>query len=276
MNQQVKTCVTVKRKYSKIKFTMNKAIITLIVDDEISSVELLEGLIGQVKEINLIKSFTNPEAALDFIFSQPFQINLIFLDISMPVITGFDFVKALKNMPLLPSIVFVTGFEEYAIEAIRASAFDFLVKPATLNDLNAVLDRYNEKRFEDQKKANFDLLLQRLNPGKKLVFPHNCGFVTYHQDDIFYITADGNYSHIHLIAGKQQMVTMQIGQIEKMLSEHDFFRINRSALINLKYLESANHKTKNCQIGINGFNQDFTTSGKKIRELQNFLIQYQQ
>jgi len=139
------------------------------------------------------------------------------------------------------------------------------------DELEHCIQRFREKKRKELVNGNYKLLFHRLDPAQKIVFSHHCGFVAYHPDDIFYITADGNYSYLNLINDVKQIVTMQIGQIEVMLHNQHFFRINRSELINLKYIQSANHKEKCCYLSQNGMNRKFETTAKKIRELQKIL-----
>lgn len=248
---------------------MNK-IPAIAIDDEIHSLEMIVGTLKQIPELNLRNSFSNPKEALDYIIQNQ-EIQLVFLDIQMPQMNGFDFVKELQDYDLHPEIVFVTGFEEYAIEAIRAAAFDFLLKPIQQDELEQCIYRYKIKCQKEIFADKYKLLFQRLDPAQKIVFNHHCGFVAYHPDDIFYITADGNYCYINLLNGSQQIVTMQIGQIEKLTSNLHFFRINRSELINLKYFQSADQKEKVCHLKYNGTSHKFETTPKRIRELQKML-----
>jgi len=243
----------------------------IIVDDELLSLQMLEEMLHKLDEVSLLKTFTKPKQAINYLIENP-GIDLIFLDIMMPEMGGFDFLKALQQFPLIsPDIIFITGFEEYAVEAIRAAAFDFLLKPIQQDELEQCIYRYKIKCQKEIFADKYKLLFQRLDPAQKIVFNHHCGFVAYHPDDIFYITADGNYCNLNLLNGSQQLVTMQIGHIEKLTSNQHFFRINRSELINLKYFQSADQKEKACHLRFNGTSQKFETTPKKIRELQKVL-----
>jgi two-component system LytT family response regulator len=245
---------------------------TIIIDDEILSLQMQEEMLHKMDEVSLLKTFTKPKQALSYLIENP-EIDLIFLDIRMPEMSGFDFLKELQQFPAInPSIVFITGFEEHAIEAIRAAAFDFLLKPIQQDELEQCLYRYKKKCQKEVFADKYKILFHRLDPAQKIVFNHHCGFVAYHPDDIFYITADGNYCYINLLNGSQQIVTMQIGQIEKLTSNLHFFRVNRSELINLKYFQSADQKEKACHLRFNGTDQIFETTAKKIREMQNILM----
>ena len=251
---------------------MKNFVSLIIIDDEVQAIELLESLLGQVKDVRVVKTFTQAAFALDFILENPETVDLILVDIAMPEMDGFEFLKELQRYPVNPCVIFVTGYEEFAIEALRAAAFDFLLKPATLVDIERAIKRFRLKCVQESLSAKSRLLFTRLNPASKLVFSHHRGIFAWHTDDIFYITADGNYSNLCLTSGEKQMVTMQIGKIEKMTESCHFFRINRSTLINLKYFEFADHKEKICQLAIDGRSERFEITPKKIHEMQNRML----
>lgn len=254
---------------------MKKPTSIIIIDDELHSIELLEYLLKSLNDVSVLKTFTQARLALEFILENPEDIDIILLDISMPEMDGFEFLKELHNYPINPCVIFVTGYEEYAIEALRAAAFDFLLKPVPLADIERALKRYSLKCVHERLSVKSTLLFKRLDPTYKMVFSHHRGIFAFHSDDIFYLTADGNYTNIHLTSGKSQLVTMQIGKIEKMAEPRHFFRINRSTLINLKYFEYADQKEKTCQLTIKGRSEKFEIAPRKIRELQKIMLESQ-
>lgn len=249
-----------------------ETISTIIIDDEPRAVDMLVEVLNEFGEIRIKRRFTRAQPALNYLLENPDDINLILLDIQMPQMNGFEFLRELQKYPINPCIVFFTGFDEYAIEAIRAAAFDFLLKPVSKEDVQQLLERYKVKCVHEKLAAKSKVLFERLEPVKKMVFPHHRGIVAYNPDDIFYITADWNYSNLILISGEQQLVTMQIGKIEKMIPSNYFFRINRSTLINLKYFEHADFQEKKCCLSFNGRSEMFKTSPKKIKEIQKMLL----
>ncbi len=252
---------------------MKKTISLIIIDDELHSIELLEYLLNTINDVTVLKTFTRAKFALDFILENPEDVDLILLDISMPEMDGFDFLKELHSYPVNPCVIFVSGYEEYAIEALRAAAFDFLLKLVAPADIELALKRYRLKCMHERLSEKSNLLFKRLDPAYKMVFSHYRGIFAWHSDDIFYISADGNYSNIHLISGKSQLVTMQIGKIEKLSESRQFFRINRSTLINLKYFEYADQKEKTCHLALNERSEKFEIAPKKIREMQNKMLE---
>jgi two-component system LytT family response regulator len=252
---------------------MKNFVSLIIIDDEVQAIEMLESLLSRLKDVQVLKTFTQAKAALDFILENPERVDLILLDVSMPEMDGFEFLKALQKYPVNPCVIFVTGYEEFAIEALRAAAFDFLLKPVTLVDVERAIKRFRLKCVHEQLSAKSKLLFTRLNPACKLVFSHHRGIFAWHSDDIFYITADGNYSNLCLTSGEKQLVTMQIGKIEELTESCHFFRISRSTLINLKYFEFADQKERICQLTIDGRSVKFEITPKKIHEMHSRMLQ---
>ena len=120
---------------------MNKHVNCLIVDDEPLAIELLESHISQVPYLNLIASCPNAVEAFDVLKTNP--VDLIFLDIQMPLITGMDFVRSLQHPP---SIVFTTAYREYAVESYELNIVDYLLKPITFSRFFKAVNKYMDQR----------------------------------------------------------------------------------------------------------------------------------
>jgi len=186
--------------------------------------------------------------------------------------TGFEFLEKLQKYPDQACFIFTTGFDKYAIEAIKATAFDYLLKPISKTELQETLHRYHLKCHIDKFKEMSHNTNQQTESPKKLVFPNQRGFVAYFTDEILYFQADRNYSYIHLANGNKQIVSMQLGQIEKSLPATHFFRINRSIIINLKYFTHADQKLRKCFLEVDGEKFEFPVKVSKIRELQRVMM----
>jgi two-component system LytT family response regulator len=178
----------------------------------------------------------------------------------------------LQNYPIIPCIIFTTGYEKFAIEAIRAAAFDFLLKPVQKEELEKALHRYKIQCLTEQFKQKSQILFQKIEPPQKIIFAHYRGFVAYHPDEILYIEADRNYSYVHLISGKKEIVSMQLGQIEKAIPATHFFRINRSVIINLQYFTHADQKEKMCFLELNGAEYAFKSRVATLKKLQRVMM----
>jgi two-component system, LytTR family, response regulator len=243
---------------------------TIIIDDEPTAIENLEYLLADMDSIKVQKTFTTPAKALDWLLKN--QAHLIFLDVEMPQMTGFEFLEQLQKYPDKPCIIFTTGFAEYAIDAIKATAFDYLLKPVSRTELQNTLQRYRIMCLNDDFRKNSQNTIQQAESPKKIVFAHHRGFVAYQPDEILYIEADRNYSYVHLTNGKKQIVSMQLGQIEKAIPQNQFFRINRHTIINIRYFTHADQKLKKCYLEVNGQTLDFEIKVPKIKELMRVMM----
>ena len=110
-----------------------------LVDDDIQSIERMEILIKQLSNFRIVGKETNPKKAISFISS--LRPDIIFLDIEMPGLSGIDLVEKIIKNDFKPVIIFVTGFDKYAIQAIKKSAFDYLLKPVSFKELKNTLNR---------------------------------------------------------------------------------------------------------------------------------------
>lgn len=221
---------------------MTPKITTLIVDDEQDAREGLERLIKtEIPELEIIGKAENSQNALEMIVDESPEI--VFLDIQMPGKDGFWLADKLGKLQLETCIIFVTAYDEYAIEAIKYSAFDFITKPMIPELLKSTIDRFLEK------KSTYDLSsklykLKSFFRQDRVKFNNHNGFIILNSDDIIYCEADKNYCKTVLANGKTELITMQLGSVEKKLDKETFIRINRSTLVNLDYLENFNRNTK--------------------------------
>lgn len=121
-----------------------KLINCVLVDDEPLALERMEAIIHLTKKAKVIKKINRPEKVVDEI--REAKPDIAFLDVEMPGMSGFDLVKQLHQNHCFPTFVFVTGYDQYAIKAIKAEAFDYLLKPVDLDELNECLTRYTERK----------------------------------------------------------------------------------------------------------------------------------
>jgi len=222
---------------------MKNPITVLIVDDEQDSRDGLETLIKKnLYELSIIAKAESGKQALEIIVEQSPEI--IFLDVQMPLHNGFWLVEKLKMFRINTCIIFLTAYDQYAIQALRHAAFDFLTKPVDLKKLKDTVDRFKQERNKYNLNRKLDQLELFLARGK-VRFNMMDGFIMIAPEDIIFCEADKNYSYIHLINGKSHLITSQLGVLDKMLDNKGaFIRISRSALINLDYLERYIRKTK--------------------------------
>ena len=181
---------------------------------------------------------------------------LIFLDIQMPQKSGFELVSELHDLNIDIPVIFVTAFDEFAIQAIKASALEYLLKPIDHFELAKAIEKFRFIKEKDTYKEKLDELLikirQPLSSSSRIRFNIRTGYILVDPIDILYLEADGNYTHLFLRGDKKETISSNMGTIEKTLPELDFKRISRSLILNSRYLTKVDRFTHQCQLAVDG------------------------
>jgi len=246
---------------------MEENIKVIVVDDEPESRELLVTLLEDYTNIIVSAQTGSVDEALGFIAIEPPDI--VFLDIHMPKKTGFDLVIALRNLNIKSQIIFVTAYDQYAIQAVKHAAFDYLLKPINEEELKNAITRFQTERTKTNLSDKIEVLFNTINGCSRLRFYTRSGFIFINLHEIVYLEADGNYSTIVLLNNKNVTITQSLGQIEDELSTKDFFRVNRSAIINLKFLSRVNRRSKMCHISTGEIDLEFSITLEQIKILES-------
>ncbi|WP_235298363.1 LytR/AlgR family response regulator transcription factor [Portibacter marinus] len=221
----------------------------LIIDDEPLALDVLETFIEQMPEVNLVQRCENAFEANDAL--KKHDIDLIFLDIQMPQLTGIDFYKSLKNPP---EVIFTTAYSNYAVEGFEMDAVDYLVKPISLDRFMKAVNKATEKigsKSDSGSAGNDDDEYIFVKADKKLIK------VNY--NDILYIEGLKDYVIIRMETGR--VITLQtMKSLEDKLPEKFFKRIHRSYILGLNKIQAVvgntvevleNGKVKQLPIGKN-------------------------
>jgi len=218
----------------------------LIVDDEPEAKDLLTILLDRIGGVKIVGTAESVDhALLQVVKKDP---DLILLDIQMPEKSGFELVSQLRKLDKEIGYIFVTAYDEYAIRAVRESAIDYLLKPVDPNELERAIARFQEVKRQRILNSQVDELLSNLGIGQRLKLNTRTGFMVIDPRDIICCTADGNYTEITLTNDRREIISSNLGSLEKEVSRDDFFRISRSALINLRYLTHVENKTSICRL----------------------------
>ena len=197
----------------------------LLVDDEPLAIKLIEKHIAKIDALEVVATCNNALKAFEILNTQ--EIDLMFLDIKMPNITGVDFLKTLKHPP---KTIFTTAYRDYAIESYDLEVVDYLLKPVTFERFFKAVDRFLRARkpavatlstTEEPKKDDFIIV----KSGNK-----------YHKirtGDIIYIESLKDYVKIHTVDDKRIVSKYKIGDIEEELKDKKFLRVHRSYIINI-------------------------------------------
>ena len=210
----------------------------ILVDDEANSLSALQQkLIGHCPQIDIIGTFTKPAECIEAIDS--LKPDIVFLDIEMPGINGFKILQQVNFKDFEP--VFVTAYDHYAIKAIRFSALDYLVKPVDIDELKWSVERAEQRKNKHSTNDRLDLLLDHISHPKKdykkIVVPSQDSLRFIRIDDIIYLEANMNYTHIYMTGNEKYVVSRTIKDYEDLLPESTFIRIHNSYIINKDFLE---------------------------------------
>lgn len=202
----------------------------ILIDDELKAIKSLEWeLKNYCEDVEVMASFTNPEKAITFLkHNDP---DCIFLDVEMPEMDGFQFLNHFQKRDFC--VVFITAYNQYAIQAIKENALDYLLKPIDSDDLVETIEKIRADRRDGR---TYDALEERLkkHTTKRIAIPVEGKLVFIETDNIIYCKSDGNYCRIHLEDKKPLFISKKLKEIQSLLPEQDFFRVHNSYLVNLQ------------------------------------------
>ena len=211
---------------------------TIIIEDEPVSRDMLTLMLQRHKEdIEIIDACVNPADGIASISRH--QPDLIFLDIQMPKMNGFEMLKQINNINF--EVIFTTAFDQYAINALRISALDYLLKPVDDEDLTIAIAKCRERMLLKNPSQHFEQLFNNLtnkNPlDKTLALAASDGIRFIKMIDILRVEANGRYTKFYLLNKETILVSKTLGDFEEILSANQFFRIHDSSIINLNHIK---------------------------------------
>ena len=199
----------------------------IIVDDEIFGREnlkkIIENYCPEIEILGCADSVVNAKKLVSL-----HNPEVVFLDINMPVLDGFDFLEEYEERNFM--VVFVSAHEEYGINAVKAGAVDYLLKPVNIKELKQTV---NKLLVIKNKKIKSETVLE----ADKLVLPTAHGFNVFMYNDIVRLEAEGCYTNVFIKGGKNRIVSRTLKDFEDTLPKDKFFRIHKSHLINLMYIK---------------------------------------
>ncbi len=198
----------------------------LIVDDEHLSRSYIHDVVLEVYPSAIVYEAESAEEAIPVLGQE--SIDILFTDIRMPKINGFGLLKSVSHRNF--DLIFTTAYSQYAIQAIKEGASDYLLKPIKKTQLKETLEKVVKKRREEQKHTNtssIDYL------DLKLALGHQEGIKYISLKEIVYLEANSSYTTIFLSSGEKVTTSKAINKFESALSQHWFFRIHKSHIINI-------------------------------------------
>jgi two-component system, LytTR family, response regulator len=209
----------------------------VIVDDEPQNITLLENMLSvHCNNIAVVATTTNAQEAQAII--KEMNPQLVFLDIEMPHITGFELIKQLE--PISFEVIFVTAYSNYAVEAFDHNAIGYITKPINAGKLQAAVQTATERIQQKNITKNLVSILestQKNTAPQKIPLSTTSGMIFVKIADIMYCESSGNYTNFIVQHEKPILVTRQLGEYEKLLPETDFMRIHDKYIINLSMIK---------------------------------------
>lgn len=210
----------------------------LIIDDEKRTRELIANMITSFDlGIEVFPLGENVKSGVEKI--KEIKPDLILLDIKMPDGTGFDLLRQIPYKDF--QVIFITAHEEYAIKAIKYSAFDYILKPIDPEELRESIERVLKMSDEPKSEVQFQALEENIamkpSQRKKLVLKTQESVYVVELDNIVRCESDRNYTSFFLADKKKILVSKTLKDFENILNGHNFFRIQQSHLINLNYID---------------------------------------
>ena len=213
-------------------------ITAIIIDDELKARDFLYKLLARYFEnkIIVLEKCDSVKTGVDAIKSH--NPDLVFLDIQMPNEYGFELFKYFENINF--EVIFTTAYKNYAIDAIRHSALDYLLKPINYIDLLSAIKRFEAHRDTLKRQERISLLLENLSSDNssfnKIALPTQNGYELQKLNNIMYCQSDSNYCKIICIDGKEFLLAKTLKYVEELLASELFLRIHKSFLVNLNYV----------------------------------------
>ena len=208
----------------------------LIIDDEKPTRTFIRKMLESFDlNLNIYIDGENVQSGIEAI--EDIQPDIVLLDIQMPDGNGFDVLRNVnyKNF----EVIFITAFQEFAVQAIKFSALDYILKPIDAEELHTALSNAIQHLDQKKEESQFSVLQHNIQPQhkRKLVLKTQESIFVVEIDDIVHCEADKNYTFFYLNDGKKILVSKTLKDYDTMLAGFSFFRVHQSHLINLNFVE---------------------------------------
>ena len=214
-----------------------------VIDDEAASRTLIKQYLSEYPNLIVVGEANNGVDAIKII--NEFKPDLIFLDIQMPGLTGFE---VLQHLEEIPQIIFSTAYDKYALQAFEVHAVDYLLKPYTRERFKHAIQRIrNEEHPNPIQPLAESLLINSTHYPERILVQIGQKLINIAVTDIVWIEADGDYARLITLNGKY-LSNYGISILEAKLNPNSFIRVHRSSLINLKYIKEVQKYPSNYDV----------------------------
>jgi DNA-binding LytR/AlgR family response regulator len=248
---------------------------TLIVDDEPIARAVLREELEQFDQVEIVGEAESGIEALQMIEST--QPSLVFLDLQMPGMSGFEVVRRIGGGPRLPLFIVVTAYDQYAIQAFEAGAIDYLLKPVGQKRLEAAMEKANRVLVQADGPARNLAALQDVADAagsskaiKRIVAKSGAEYLLLTTDEVFAFQAEGDLVWI-ITARKRLLATETLGRIQEKLQGGSFKRIHRKALVNIDHVRKMSPLSSQRWLLTLSNNLEFIVSKRQAKTVREIL-----
>lgn len=247
---------------------------TLIVDDEPVARRVLREELEQIEAVKVVGEAEDGQAAVDAICE--LGPHLVFLDLQMPGMTGFDVIRKIRGGERIPVIVIVTAYDKHAIEAFDAGAIDYLLKPVTQERLEQAVARaaslcsHPNATAETLARMNEVIEAPLSRVSRKIVARSGEEYLLLNADEVYAFAAEGDLVWI-ITARKRYLATQPLKVIQEKLQNTSFRRIHRGALVNIDHVRKMSALTSQRWLVTLDNNQEFIVSKRQARAVRELL-----
>ena len=209
----------------------------IAIDDEPLALRQIENYVGRIADLELVALCSSAKAALQVLEQQ--SVDLMFVDINMPDLSGVDFVRGLESHPM---VIFTTAYSEYAIDGFRLDAVDYLLKPFSRDEFSHAVDKarslYELQQLRESQNSTSAEAMPAASADMQecisIKSDYKVSLVRY--TDIVYIESMGEYLRLHLTTGATMMTLLRMKNMESALPAGRFMRVHRSYIVNLSHI----------------------------------------
>ncbi len=237
----------------------------VIIDDEKNARDALKKLIKLYFSDNLEVSAMSASVKSGVEAIKKYRPDIVFLDVEMPEKNGFGLFEYFEEESF--TVIFTTAYEQYALNAIKHFAFDYLLKPVNHTELSQALNRLEEK--ENRSETDKNIIFRGGNNVNKIALASGNGYIFENADNIIYCNSRDNYTKVYFAHKKPLLISKTLKNTESILPEKIFFRIHRSYIVNLNYIKKLD-KNKGFKITLET-GDILPVSKNKIKELTERL-----
>lgn len=209
----------------------------VIIDDEKNSRDNTRLMLSKyfMSDVEIVGEAENGIKGKELIYEK--HPDLVFLDVNMPEMSGLEMLQTIPESDKNFYVIFLTAYSDYTINAIRAGAIDYLVKPLAKEELINAINRV--RKFIDEKKAKMSDV-NTTNANARLMIAHSKGFTLIDFSEIIMLEASGNYTDFFLTNNRKIIASRTLKDYENILDKKLFFRVSRSAIVNLNHIKEYN------------------------------------